>query len=99
VSSSPRFLLLVFLLASPRFRVPPGRARCRDIAIFIRSFGWTRCSVLRVMTRECTRAQTTTSYDSRYMECTWGTFVGDRLDVSSLVGDTTYGRRARPRTR
>ena len=48
----------------------PGRARCRDIAIFIRSFGWTRCSVLRVMTRECTRAQTTTSYDSRYMECT-----------------------------
>ena len=23
----------------------PGRARCRDIAIFIRSFGWTRCSV------------------------------------------------------
>ena len=22
------------------------------------------------MTRECTRAQTTTSYDSRYMECT-----------------------------
>ena len=48
----------------------PGRARCRDIGIFIRSFGWTRCSVLRVMTRECTRAQTTTSYDSRYMECT-----------------------------
>ena len=48
----------------------PGRARCRDIAMFIRSFGWTRCSVLRVMTRECTRAQTTTSYDSRYMECT-----------------------------
>ena len=33
----------------------PGRARCRDIGIFIRSFGWTRCSVLRVMTRECTR--------------------------------------------
>ena len=50
----------------------PGRARCRDIGIFIRSFGWTRCSVLRVMTRECTRAQTTTSYDSRYMECTPG---------------------------
>ena len=50
----------------------PGRARCRDIAMFIRSFGWTRCSVLRVMTRECTRAQTTTSYDSRYMECTSG---------------------------
>ena len=24
----------------------PGRARCRDIGIFIRSFGWTRCSVL-----------------------------------------------------
>ena len=50
----------------------PGRARCRDIAMFIRSFGWTRYSVLRVMTRECTRAQTTTSYDSRYMECTPG---------------------------
>ena len=50
----------------------PGRARCRDIGIFIRSFGWTRCSVLRVMTLECTRAQTTTSYDSRYMECTPG---------------------------
>ena len=50
----------------------PGRARCRDIGIFIRSFGWTRCSVLRVMTRECARAQTTTSYDSRYMECTPG---------------------------
>ena len=70
VSSSPRFLLLVF----PRLASfsSPGRARCRDIGIFIRSFGWTRCSVLRVMTRECTRAQTTTSYDSRYMECTPG---------------------------
>ena len=74
----------------------PGRARCRDIAIFIRSFGWTRCSVLRVMTRECTRVQTTTSYDSRYMECTpgRGTFVGDRLDVSSLVGDDVRMTRA-----
>ena len=97
VSSSPASSSSIFLLASPRFRVPAGRARCRDIGIFIRSFGWTRCSVLRVMTRECTREQATTSYDSRYMECTPRYICGDRLDVSSLVGDDVRTTRDRGR--
>ena len=72
----------------------PGRARCRDIGIFIRSFGWTRCSVLRVMT-----ANVPVRKQPRVMtRVTWsvprGTFVGDRLDVSSLVGDDVRMTRA-----
>jgi hypothetical protein len=70
----------------------PGRARCRDIGIFIRSFGWTRCSVLRVMTRECARAQTTTSYDSRYMECMYpGVHSLAIVSTSRVSSATTYG--------
>ena len=77
----------------------PGRARCRDIAIFILSFGWTRCSVLRVMTRECTREQTTTSYDLVLHGVYPGVHSLAVVTTSRVSSATTYGRRARPRTR
>jgi hypothetical protein len=48
------------------------------------------------MTRECTREQTTTSYDLvlHGVYVPRGTFVGGRLDVSSLVGDDVRTTRA-----
>ena len=42
VSSSPRFLLLLLPLPLASFS-SPGRARCRDIAIFILSFAFQQC--------------------------------------------------------